>query len=145
MRLHHHLMIVSFWSLLFAGQAESSQNKICTREEAMQAAAEASSLKDWDAVYVSFKHFAHCNNENVVEVWGAYSDAVVRLLAKDWEHFDRLVALTSSNQKFEKLIIKHIADETIPSGELQQVIKNVRTHCSSKGKRLCKKIEAAAR
>lgn len=133
--------IVFVWSLLLAGQAEASQNKTCTREEAIQSETEASTLSDWDAVFVSFKHFAHCDDG---AIWEGYSDAVVRLLARDWEHFDRLLMLISSNKKFEHFIIRHI-DETVPADELQQIIENASVRCSSKGKRLCKQIEAAAR
>lgn len=52
-------------------------------------------------------------------------------------------ALFSSDKEFERFIIKHVSDETVPADELQQIIKNAK-HCSSKGKRLCKKIKAAA-
>ncbi|HEV7817019.1 MAG TPA: hypothetical protein VGP06_18215, partial [Janthinobacterium sp.] len=62
----------------------ASQNKICTREEAIQAETEASSLKDWDAVYRSFKRFSHCDDAAIGE---GYSDVVGRLLTTDWAHF----------------------------------------------------------
>lgn len=129
----------------FSTQVDGSQKMVCTPEESMRAYTEASSLKNWDGVYESFKRFSHCNNENIVEAWGAFSEAVIRLLAHDWEHFDRFAALAKLNKEFERLVLKHIADQTISSDELEQVINNARMRCPSTSMQLCKEIEAVAK
>lgn len=140
-----YLTTIFCWICIFPSQADTPQNIVCTPDESMRVYAEASSLKDWDGVYESFKRFSHCNDENVVEAWGAFSEAVVRLLANNWEQFDRLAALAKFDNEFERLVLKHIADETIRSVVLQQVINNARTRCPANSLQLCKKIEAAAK
>ena len=138
--MRHFLIVVFGCCVVLVAQAEALQTKSCTQEEAIQAETEASTLKNWDDVYRSFKQFAHCDDGAIGE---GYSDVVGRLLAKDWKHVGRLLTLTSSDKKFERFVIRHV-DETVPSDELKQIIKNTNSHCSSRGKRLCAQIKNAA-
>jgi hypothetical protein len=75
-----YLLFIAGWCLISTCQAEDLQKKTCSQEEAIQAETEASTLKDWTAVYISFKRFSHCDDAAISE---GYSDAVGRLLAKD--------------------------------------------------------------
>lgn len=114
--------------------------KNCSREEAIEAETEAFTLPDWDSVYMAFGRFAHCDDGAISE---GYSEAVGRLLAKDWNHFGKLYALVHGNKKFEQFVIRHI-DETVPDDYLNQIIENVRQRCPKKSRQLCHLIEAAA-
>jgi hypothetical protein len=118
-----------------AGLSEAATQKVCTETEISQAQKEADQLRDWDSIYRSFKRFAHCDEGAIAE---EYSDSVGRLLARDWEHLDAFVRLTS-DPSFEQFVIRHI-DETMSEDEAALVIKNARQHCPSGAKRLCKSI-----
>lgn len=114
--------------------------KECSREEAMQAETEASSLGSWDDLFVSYQRYSHCDDGAISE---GYSEAVGRLLAKDWEHFGRLFELARKHKSFEKFVIHHV-DETVPSEYLQEILKNTKQHCPSNAKRFCHAIAGAA-
>ena len=131
------MIFLGYW--LWAVPATATQHKICTREQAIQAETEVSSLKDWDAVYTAFKHFAHCDDENIIEVWGAYTDTVVRLLSTNWPTIIELDRLTSAHREFEYFVIRHL-DQTVPADAFAAIVRNARLNCPSEGKYLCKKI-----
>jgi hypothetical protein len=139
--MRYYMIIVFGWCLVSPTDAETLQTKTCTQEEAMQAEAEASTLKNWDAVYRSFKKFGHCDDGAIGE---GYSEVVGRLLARDWKHFNRLITLASSDAHFERFVIRHV-DETVPADKLEQIIENTSASCPSRAKRLCAQIRTAAR
>jgi hypothetical protein len=130
-------IVLSFGYLSYAVAANQ---KKCTHEEAYQAESDTDNFKRWDDIYQSFKRFGHCDTGAISE---GYSDAIGRLLADDWKHFDRLSKLCSSNKRFERFVVKHI-DATIPANVLQKIVDNARLNCPSRAARLCKTIEAAA-
>ena len=113
----------------------------CSREDAMQAEKEASTLKDWDAVYKSFKRYGHCDDASIAE---GYSETVGRLLAKDWDRFGRLVQLTRHSKVFERFVIHHL-DETVPSEYLRLIVDNAHTRCAPNAQRLCGLIQRATK
>lgn len=112
----------------------------CSREDAIQAEKEASTLADWDAVYRAFKRYGHCDDASVGE---GYSETVGRLLAKDWQHFGRLVQLAKNSRSFERFVIRHV-DETVPSDDLRQIVENARMKCPLNAQRLCGLVKHAA-
>lgn len=134
------ITILLLVTVIFPTTSVGSSKK-CTRDEAMQAETEASSLGSWDDVYVSYQRYSHCDDGAISE---GYSEAVGRLLAKDWEHFGRLLELTRRHRSFEKFVIHHI-DETVPSEYLQAIIKNTTQHCPRNAKRFCHAIAGAAK
>ena len=110
-----------------------------TSEESIWIIDEGNSLKDWDALYAAFNRYALCDNVNDLEVSGVFTDAMARLLIKDWPHFDRLVFFTAADKPFQWRILNHI--EAVTSADaLLQIIEKAFRHCPSKGKYLCKKI-----
>lgn len=124
-----------FVNLIFA------QTPRCSREQAMQADSEASTLSDWDAIKRSFIKFRNCDDGGISE---GYSESVSRLLAEHWKNTVKLIVLTKNDAAFEAFVIKHI-DETVPSERLKQIIINAREHCPDGGTRLCLKLENAAK
>lgn len=129
------ILFVSIFSLVACSYAS---DKVCTREEAMQAETESSTLKDWDSVYRAFKHFAHCDDGAISE---GYSDSVARLLASDWMHIGKANDLASSDKKFERFMLHH-TDELMSPTQAKIINENVRAHCPAGVERLCKLIES---
>ena len=116
--------------------AQTATQKVCTQDEGMHV--ESDVLKDWDAVYRSFKAFGHCDNGAGAE---SYDDSIVRLLVSDWNHFDALARLASSDQAFEKFVLTHI-DELASQEELRAIAKNAKLSCLPGQAPLCARIEA---
>jgi hypothetical protein len=139
MRLHAVISWKKAVALLLllgsAGLAQAATQRPCTQAETSQAQKEADQLPDWDSLYRSFKRFSHCDQGAIAE---EYSDSVGRLLARDWQHIDAYVRLTS-DPSFEQFVIRHI-DETMSEDEAALVINNARQHCPPGARRLCKSI-----
>lgn len=130
------IVIFFFCALLSAQEVQATAIKICTRNEAIKADTEASSLKDWKALYLSFKKFSHCDDSAVGE---GYSAATGRLLSTDWDQIHELVLLTSSNKKFEEFVMFHI-DATIPADDLHKIVQDASLNCPLSSKHLCLRI-----
>jgi hypothetical protein len=114
----------------------------CSRQDAIHAEQEASTLATWDAVYLSFQHFVpQCDDGAISE---GYSETVTRLLAKDWKHFRKLYQLSIKDPTFEKFIISHI-DETAAKSNLDALVDNMRTRCPSDAKDFCSEVIERAR
>jgi hypothetical protein len=109
----------------------------CTLSEAAQA--ESQPINDWDGLYQSFKTFSKCDSASVAE---QYSSVIGNLLANHWDHFPRLVELSSSNHTFKKFVLTHI-DDTVPSSELNRISENARLRCPSNAALLCEQIVKA--
>jgi hypothetical protein len=120
--------------------ANDMSRKPCTKSEAMQAEKEVDSLGDWDHVYRSYRRFSQCDDGAIGE---GYSDAVGKLLANDWGHLNRLLALTKSDAGFQQFVVKHI-DETLPDKTLQRISNNARSSCLAGAEKLCSLIGSAA-
>jgi hypothetical protein len=116
----------------------NASDKVCTREEAIQAETESSTLKDWDSVYQAFKRFGHCDDGAIGE---GYSDSIARLLASDWAHIEKANTLTSSDKKFRRFVLHHI-DELMSPDQWRMISENARDHCPTSAARLCKLIES---
>jgi hypothetical protein len=106
----------------------------------MHALDEADGLKDWDAVYRSFKTFGHCGNNGVVAE--LYDDDVARLLANDWNHFNALIRLTANDEAFERFVLFHIS-ETANYDDLIAAEKNAGSLCPPGRTQLCERIQAS--
>jgi len=134
------VLIILFSFFAIASCSSIAAEKSCSREEAIRAETEASSLPDWNSLYKAFLRFGHCDDGAISE---GYSETVGRLLANDWELFEKLRTLSLRDKRFEQFVIRHI-DDTVPSDYLNKIIDNVNQHCSSDSKRLCKLIYDAA-
>src|SRR3989442_5232241 len=118
--------------------AQTANQKVCTQDEGMRALDESDGLKDWDAVYRSFKRFGHCDNGAVAE---GYDDSIIRLLVGDWNHFDALAHLAASDKAFEQFILGHI-DELASQEQLKAIANNAKSLCPSRENYLCERIKA---
>ncbi len=138
-KLMLRIIVILIMSLNLCPPVDAAQ-KVCAKEEAYQAEGETDNLKTWDIAYGFYKRFAHCDDGAIAE---GFSDAVGRLLADDWKHFERLRELCSSDKRFKNFVLKHI-DMTISVDVLQKIINNTRLRCPDSAKELCKAIEATA-
>jgi hypothetical protein len=142
-RLARALLIVSLSCAINGACAHGAQiatQKQCTPDEAVHALDEADGLKDWDAVYRSFKTFGHCgNNGALAEI---YDDDVVRLLANNWNHFDALIRLVANDKGFEGFVLSHIS-ETANYDDLIAAKKNAGSLCPPGQNPLCERIESS--
>jgi hypothetical protein len=142
MRIRTNLLVVS--AVLLSSYVTASHAATCTTAESIKVEKLVYGLHDWDGVYGAYRKFPECGTNNIVEVWGRYSEVIAGLLADHWERFDDLLKLASSHPEFEKFVLDHVADETLPAGTLQQIKTNAATKCPSGGGELCAKIEKAA-
>lgn len=118
--------------LLFGGQLKVA----CTKEDAIRADTEASSLKTWTEVHNSYKRFAQCDDASIGE---GYSNSVAHLLSDDWGNIDKLNQLISRDKGFEKFVLRHM-DELMTPTQLMNILDNAVFHCSVSSKRLCSEI-----
>src|SRR5580693_2707785 len=79
--------------------------KLCTREDAIQAESEASSLTNWADVDRSYGRFAQCDDGAIAE---GYSNTVAHLLSDDWASFDQLNSLVARHAAFGRFVLHHI-------------------------------------
>ncbi len=118
--------------------AGASEFRKCTQEEAINAETEASasSLPSWNAVYLSFKRYAHCDDAAIAD---GYSEAISTLLAYQWKSYLDLVEFASADTAFESFVIRHI-DQTTSADERNRVTTNVSSRCPLRGEKMCAHI-----
>lgn len=115
---------------------EAPKKATCSRQDAILADAEASSLKTWTDIHNSFKKFAQCVDGALSE---GYSDSFVRHLSDDWQSIDQLSQFVSRDKEFEAFVLHHIDDLMSPA-EMQKIRDNAGAHCTPGARRLCSKI-----
>lgn len=118
----------------------SAQSPSCSREQAMMAEKEASTLSSWQEVLRSFHSFSACDDGAIAE---GYSEAVSRLLAEYWSDAPVLMKLAKEDPYFAEFVVRHI-DETVPKARLDMIRSNVRERCPVDGQELCAKLESAS-
>lgn len=117
-------------------KAQASDSPICSKEEAYKAEIEATTVKDWEELYKSFKKYGHCDDGAIGE---GYSDSVGRLLSNKWNSTISLTKIIHYSPKFRTFVIKHI-DETIPLDTLKIIFKNAKEKCPDECTDICNEI-----
>jgi hypothetical protein len=133
-------VILFVYFLFFDSALVLASPNQCSRNEAIQAETEASTLPNWDSVYQSYIKYSKCDDG---AIWEGYSESVGRLLAKDWENVSILYNLGLKNEGFKNFVIKHI-DDIVLREYLDQIIKNTQSKCPANLKEFCHSIEIAA-
>lgn len=126
-------------------QVLAGEASICTPKGSVQVESSVSNLRDWQAVYASFRANKACNAEAVVEVWTAYSQVVAGLFANHWDKSNDFFRLASEHADFKNFVVKHLADEAIPEDVLQAIRVHAQSSCSSGFEAMCKEIDGATR
>jgi hypothetical protein len=134
------ILIVAFAFMGSNVLAQDSAKRQCTRQEAIQAEKTVDSLKQWGQVYHSYRKYSQCDDGAIAE---GYSDAIGKLLANDWSHFNGLLALTKTDKPFQEFVLRHI-DETLSHDVLQKILNNARSKCPKGGEALCVLVSRSA-
>jgi hypothetical protein len=116
--------------------AERASTQTCTREDAIKAETEASSLRTWRDVYDSYKRYHQCDDGAISE---GYSNSVATLLADNWDHIEELNALARKDSKFKAFVLRHV-DELMTLSQSNAIKENVRSRCPAKSQHLCRSI-----
>jgi hypothetical protein len=122
--------------VLSAGSASASSPKSCPTELAMKALDEASTLKTWQAVFISYKKYKLCDDGAIAE---GYSSSVATLLADHWQDIGGLIKLGNENPSFRSFVLSHI-DVTMSLYQAAIIKKNITQKCPSEAKKLCADI-----
>jgi hypothetical protein len=118
-------------------QVQGKDAKVtCTKEDAIRAETEASSLKTWDEVYRSYKNFAQCDDGGIGE---GYSESIAHLLSENWSSVAQLNSLVFRDNGFETFVLRHI-DELMSPSEVRKIRENVNSGCPAHAKSLCRSI-----
>lgn len=119
-----------FFSVLVHGQ------EICTREEAMNAEADASNLRTWSDYYKSYQKYAHCDDGSIAE---GYSWSTMKLLKNHWHKIHEFNEL-SREKAFKDFVYFHI-NETYSKEELISIKNNCQKNCPGNQNDICIEIE----
>jgi hypothetical protein len=109
----------------------------CTRDDAIKAEAEASSLKTWSAVLGSYKRYKQCDDGAIAE---GYSASVAYLLASRWADTETLVKQSNNDPEFLRFVIRHV-DETMNINQGKSIKNSAATNCPANAKKLCGEIQ----
>lgn len=99
----------------------------------MKAETEASTIKTWSALFVSYELYRHCDDGAISE---GYSNSVATLLAVHWDQFDSLLPLVRKHPGFQNFILRHV-DETMTSDQGKTIEASVKQRCPVEGRQLC--------
>lgn len=123
-------------AIAFCSDVAASASQTCTREEAIKAEAEASTLTTWPKVFESYGHYRHCDDGAISE---GYSNSVATLLATHWDQFEELRALVRAHPRFQAFVLLHV-NETMTLDQGKAIKENIRLRCPANGKGLCESI-----
>jgi hypothetical protein len=139
MRKVKHVLFVICVVALCNAQA---QQKPCTQAEQDQVEKEATSLRTWDALYKSYRHFKHCwNYANDVDADEGYSESIARILADHWETLPRLAQLINRDKGFGKFVG---LDGTMDMDDVKRIRDKAQRHCPAGLSGLCAKLKRDA-
>jgi hypothetical protein len=133
-------VVIALSCLIFAAVTAGASEKArpCTRQDAIRAEKEASSLLSWAQVYKSYKEFSQCDDGAIAE---GYSDSVARLLSDRWRGTGQLNRSISHDRDFEMFVLRHV-DELMSPIQAENIVKNAKDFCPSSATRLCERIIA---
>lgn len=97
-----------FGTAVLLANAGDASLRTCTRQEAIQAETDSSSLKTWRDIYRSFRLYHHCDDGAISD---DYSSSVASLLADRWDQARDLNALARRDPEFLAFVLHHV-DET---------------------------------
>lgn len=141
MRAHHPLLLLLalYASSVFVGAAYAKDCGVSDEQFLKQ----LSKMKDWQSIYSVFKiNLPACPDDGFYAE--GYSDVVVVALSKRWSDLGTLQALMARDAEFREFVYKHI-DATTDEKDLGRVLRNARTRCPIKAKRLCEEIAVRAK
>ena len=112
----------------------------CDDPSALFAEGKVDHLETWQQIYDWFKSYSACDDGILGE---ANSDAVVRMLAGQWEQLPALRTLVDRDERFGKFVFMHI-DATTDDHDLDRLVANASRHCPKGDGQLCSTIRRRA-
>jgi hypothetical protein len=109
----------------------------CPTDLAMKALDEASTLKTWQAIFVSYKKYRRCDDGAIAE---GYSSSIATLLADRWQDVGQLIRLGNEDPSFRRFVLSHV-DVTMSLDQATTIKKNVAQKCPFGAKKLCADIQ----
>ncbi|HBI09623.1 MAG TPA: hypothetical protein DDY57_05605 [Franconibacter pulveris] len=97
-------------------------------------------MTTWQAVSDYFTHYRQCDDGAIAE---GSSEAVIRLLADNWEALPELESVIAKNPLLKNWMLSHI-NTTLDTDDLFNVEELAISQCPSSGKSLCNEIAASA-
>lgn len=131
------ITIVAVITLAAAGYA---QDRACTDAEGRRALDEAVMLRNWDALYRSYKAYRHCDDGAIGE---GYSESVARTLVDHWNTLGELDRLAKKDTQFRHFVIRHL-DSTLDLNDVETVKKNAQAQCPMALRSLCRDLSRQA-
>jgi hypothetical protein len=113
--------------------SEAATTPKCTREDAQRAEVEASSLKNWQQVFDSYRRYRKCDDGAISE---GYSSSIATLLATGWAEIGGLLPLIKSHPDFERFVLRHL-DDTMSRDQDTRIQSNVREACPENAAQFC--------
>ena len=138
--LHMAKLLIVALILFSVQQIAFSQRPSCTSSESAQAEKQADTLRSWDALYRSYRQFAHCDDGAIAE---GYSESVARILVDHWDTLPRLAALSKRNRGFQRFVVRHV-DATLNTDDLNHIRTNATHRCPAAQRDLCKQLQVVA-
>jgi hypothetical protein len=118
-----------------------AEGKECTRQEAIEAEATASTLLSWPQILDSFRRLGHCDDGAIAE---GYQVAIVAMLADRWSLVGDLPRLFSAEPRFRPFVFRHLGDG-VPKGEFDRLVANAAVRCPASAASVCSAILEHAR
>jgi hypothetical protein len=75
---------------------------------------------NWHSLRDHQKQFVACDDGDLGE---GYSEAVVKLLSRNWEQFGKFVALARDDVAFQNWVVRHI-DASASGADLRMIVRN---------------------
>jgi hypothetical protein len=132
------VMVVVLGTMLGGASAAGAEVQKCSREQAIKAEMEASTLKTWSEILTAFQRYGHCDDAAISE---GYSSSVATLLADRWNGVAELDRLSRANTGFRAFVLRHL-DGTMSAEQDKTIQENVRSRCPQGATKLCEAIKA---
>ena len=119
--------------LLTGSSSARASQRPCTSAEAQRADLEADKLRTWDALYKSYKRYAHCDDGAIAE---GYSESVARILVDHWKTLSELVSFSKNDAKFFHFVLRHL-DATLNPTDVEKIKANATDQCPTSLQATC--------
>jgi hypothetical protein len=126
-------IILSLVLVVFSGYVGYARQFPCTDAEARRALDEAVTLRNWDALYKSYRLYRQCDDGAIGE---GYSESVARILVDHWNTLPQLDRLTKKETGFLRFVVRHI-DATLNMSDVEKIRNNATMQCPTGLRTLC--------
>lgn len=117
----HHLCIRMLGVMFCLNTASALAEGNCSPEKNARAISLLVDARgNWPSLRDHQKEFVACDDGELGE---GYSDAVVKLLSRNWDQFGQFVDIARDDVAFQKWVVKHI-DASASGADLRMIVRN---------------------